>query len=250
MSFTIGNRVFAPRPAAVAFMLMILGACVALGYWQIGRGREKQALLDAFERGTQASVELTGVDVDGLDRYQHVIVRGHYLPERQILLDSMPSATGLAGYRVLTPLERSDGRGLIVVDRGWLAMGLRRDQLPFVGVSSELRLVRGRLDALPVPGIRLGAAGTPGDTGWPRVLLFPTVDDLEAALGAPVAARILLLDADVPDGYERKWQPSIGFGPGRHLGYAIQWFTLALTAMVAFVAISLRRKAESPAGGA
>jgi cytochrome oxidase assembly protein ShyY1 len=31
------------------------------------------------------------------------------------------------------------------------------------------------------------------------------------------------------------------FGPERHLAYAIQWFALALTALVIFIALSLRR---------
>ena len=41
-------------------------------------------------------------------------------------------------------------------------------------------------------------------------------------------ARIVLLDADLPDGYEREWRPAIGFGPERHFGYALQWFALAV----------------------
>jgi hypothetical protein len=53
-----------------------------------------------------------------------------------------------------------------------------------------------------VPGIRVGNASVAGDERWPRVLLFPTVADLEETLGKRVASRIVLLD-DLPDGYER-----------------------------------------------
>ena len=55
----------------------------------------------------------------------------------------------------------------------------------------------------------------------------------------PVESRILLLDASSPDGYQRNWRPSVGFPPERHLGYAIQWFALAVTLIVIFVALSL-----------
>jgi len=86
-----------------------------------------------------------------------------------------------------------------------------------------------------------GISGVAGDQRWPRVLLFPTVADIEHSLGARVAPRIVLLDADLADGYEREWRPAIGFGPERHFGYALQWFALAVTAAVAFVAMNLRR---------
>jgi surfeit locus 1 family protein len=73
------------------------------------------------------------------------------------------------------------------------------------------------------------------------VLLFPTAADVESALGVAVEPRIVLLDAAAPDGFERIWRPALGFGPERHLGYAIQWFAFALVAAVVFVSLNLRR---------
>jgi cytochrome oxidase assembly protein ShyY1 len=72
-------------------------------------------------------------------------------------------------------------------------------------------------------------------------MLFPTEQDVESALGVDVESRIVLLDAGAPDGYERKWRPSLGFAPERHLGYALQWFAFALVAAVIFVALNVRR---------
>ena len=107
--------------------------------------------------------------------------------------------------------------------------------------TGELRETGGRLDQLPVPGVRIGAADVPGDRHWPRVLFFPRVADLEQALEGPVESRIVLLDADRPDGYERVWRPALEFPPERHLGYAVQWFALAVVAFVIFVALSVKR---------
>jgi surfeit locus 1 family protein len=105
--------------------------------------------------------------------------------------------------------------------------------------------VSGRLDTLPEPGVRVGTAGVPGDRGWPRVLNFPRQQDVEQALGERVESRIVLLDPAAPDGFERAWRPAMRFGPERHLGYAIQWFALALAVLVAFVALSLRRRDDA-----
>jgi surfeit locus 1 family protein len=240
MRLRVGRRLFSPSPWAVALTLVLLAAFVALGTWQIDRSREKRALIEAFEHGNSTTVPLTVAPVDQLPRYQHVSTSGHYEPERQILLDNMPSSTGQPGYRVLTPFRRADGGPLLLVDRGWVPLGPDRSQLPRVHVGAGQRSVSGRLDTLPAPGLRLGEARAAGETGWPLVLNFPVAADLGTALGEPVERRILLLDEAAPDGFERLWRPSIGAPPERHIGYAIQWFALALVLLVAFVATSLR----------
>jgi surfeit locus 1 family protein len=201
-------------------------------------------MMESFEHGASTNVALDGSLIDELPRYQHVTAKGQYEPARQILLDNMPSSTGQPGYRVLTPLRRGATGRILLVDRGWVPLGATRQQLPVVAVEAGPRTVAGRLDGLPVPGVRIGGAQAPGETGWPRVLNFPTQADVETALGQPVESRILLLDASSPDGYQRSWRPSVGFPPERHLGYAIQWFALAVTLIVIFVALSLENATE------
>lgn len=242
MSLRIANREFVARPWAVLLTAASLAAFVSLGWWQVGRAREKQALIESFQRGTQSSVELMGdITVDELPLYQHVRAEGQYEPARQILLDNMPSQAGKPGFRVLTPFRRQGSERLLLVDRGWVPLGATRQDLPAVFVSPEHRAVSGRLDTLPAPGVRVGEAGVAGDTHWPRVLNFPQTQDIEKVLGAQVEARIVLLDPAAPNGYERVWRPALQFGPERHLGYAIQWFAFAIVAVVIFIALSLRR---------
>jgi surfeit locus 1 family protein len=241
MSLRIANREFVPRPWAVVVTVAALAAFVSLGWWQIGRGRDKQAMIESFQRGTQSSVQLQGgVTVDELPRYQHIRAEGHYQPDRQILLDNMPSQAGRPGFRVLTPFKRAGSDRLLLVDRGWVPLGDSRANLPPVFVSPEFRAVSGRLDEFPAPGVRVGDAGVAGDTRWPRLLNFPRQQDVEQALGARVESRIVLLDPAAPNGYERIWRPAMRFGPERHLGYAVQWFALALAALIVFIALSLR----------
>jgi surfeit locus 1 family protein len=241
MSLRIGRRVFAPPAWGVLLTGLALAAFVSLGTWQLGRAREKQALTDSFLAGSRDILDATGRGLGDLPRYQQVRLRGSYDVGRQVLLDNMPSSSGRPGYRVLTPLERSDGLGWVLVDRGWVPLGATRAELPEVGVGAGEREVIGVLDGLPVPGLRVGPAAAPDATGWPRVMLFPTEADAESALGADVESRIVLLDPGSPDGFERAWRPSLGFGPERHLGYAVQWFAFAVVAVVMFIALNLRR---------
>lgn len=240
MSASPAPRRFAPPAWAVLLTAVALAAFVSLGTWQLGRAREKRGLVAEFAAGSRDTVEASGLDLGGLPRYQRVRLLGAYDPSRQVLLDNMPSASGRPGFRVLTPLQRADGRGWVMVDRGWVPLGPTREALPELSVDAGEREVNGVLDALPEPGLRVGPAAAPGAQAWPRVLLFPTVADLESTLGHAVEPRIVLLDAAAPDGYERQWRPSLGFGPERHLGYAVQWFAFALVALTLLVSLNLR----------
>jgi len=241
MSASPAPRRFAPPAWAVLLTAVALAAFVSLGTWQLGRAREKRGLVEEFAAGSRDTVEASGLDLGGLPRYQRVRLLGAYDPSRQVLLDNMPSAAGRPGYRVLTPLRRADGRGWVMVDRGWVPLGASREALPDVAVGAGEREVSGVLDVLPEPGLRLGPATAPGATAWPRVLLFPTEADVESALATDVESRIVLLDPGAADGFERSWRPSLGFGPERHLGYAIQWFAFALVSVVMLIALNLRR---------
>jgi surfeit locus 1 family protein len=235
------SRLF-PFPALGAALLVAL--CVALGHWQLGRARDKQALIDAWGRGEAARIDVTARRVDGLPRYQSVRARGAYVAARQILLDNMPSADGRPGYRVLTPFRRDATDHLLLVDRGWLPLGDDRTYLPPLDVAEDSREIVGRLDRLPVPGLRLESGDrseAARTAGWPKVLNFPTAAELAAALGAPTEPDIVLLDPQAPDGYQRSWQPALQLSPARHLAYAIQWFAFGVVAALAAIITAVRR---------
>ncbi len=236
------------RPVTVLATALLVAACVALGYWQLGRARGKQALIDEFGRGDATVVDVTSRSVDGLPRFQSVSAQGEYVPGQQILLDNMTGAEGRPGYRVLTPFRRTAGGKLLLVDRGWVPLGETRDRLPAVDVTDGAREIAGRLDRPPVPGLRLGGATAALVSGsWPRVMNFPEAPELAAALQAPVESHVVLLHPGAPDGYERNWQPALRMNPARHFAYAIQWFALGIVAALALFIAAVRRR-SSPDG--
>jgi surfeit locus 1 family protein len=235
MALRIGNRVFAPGVFATVLTIMLVIALASLGRWQLERMREKQALFDAFESGGGAAVHLSMVPPSAARRYQRVAAIGHYDSAHQLLLDNM-THDGRAGFHVLTPLVIDAGRS-VLVDRGWVPLGATREQLPDVAVAEGDRTVVGRLNDLPAAGIELAAAPPSGP--WPRVASYPKMDELVKLLQLPLYPKVLLLDADQPDGFVREWQPA-AFPPERHLGYAITWFALAFTLLAIYVFVNLR----------
>jgi surfeit locus 1 family protein len=232
----VERRRFRPGLPATLFTAFFLPLLLALGSWQLQRAGEKRALYDDFAAGgTPVLLDGASGGLDELRRYAPVRASGRYLAERQFLLDNMVEGQQ-AGYRVLTPLLLDEGRA-VLVDRGWIPRDFGAAGLPPVTVDDAPRTVAGQIDRLPRPGLVLAAELAPG---WPKVVQFPTRDELSLALGLTLVPGVVLLDAAERDGYRRDWRPS-DFGPERHVGYAVQWFSLALTLVILYLVWSFRK---------
>jgi surfeit locus 1 family protein len=242
----VGSRVFEPRAVTTLLAIAMMALLVSLGRWQLRRADEKRALYDGFDLGTD-STRVLDAAAPLLPRYQHVSASGAYDSARQILIDSMSNASGQAGYYVITPFALAGG-GWVLVNRGWVPMGASRSVKPAVAVPTDERTLRGRMDELPKPGMRLGAAA-PLAPPYPVVANFPTHDEIAAltheSAWAP-AGELVLLDAGEPDGFLREWHPP-GFPPMRHIAYAVQWFGLAMALAVIYVVTNLRRSGAAAA---
>lgn len=234
----LGRSRFAFRPLPTLAAVAAAVAFAWLGVWQLERAGEKRGLAADFA-GSGPALEWQHLPIDA-PRYQRVAVRGRYDPNHQFLLDNR-SHESVAGVEVLTPFVLDDGSA-VIVNRGWLPFGATRQDLPSVGVDADNRTVVGRIDLLPRPGIWL--QGRPA-TGWPRLVNYPRMEELELALGRELARRQVLLDPAVPDGYVRAWTVP-GTTPDRHLGYAVQWFALAALAVAIWFVLSFRKSGESP----
>jgi surfeit locus 1 family protein len=217
-------------------------ACfVSLGRWQWHRADAKRQLAAAFAAGNASAQALGDRSTAAVPRYTHVQVQGRYDAAHQFLLENL-SHDGHPGYQVLTPLRLSDGRTL-VVNRGWLPLTRSRREPPDVGFDSTAGssvAVSGKLDALPVAGIALGRQAPASGTDWPKLTSFPTMSDLSAALGTPLESQQLLLDAQEPQGYLRDWHMN-GFGPERHIAYAVQWWAFATLALGLYARLNWQR---------
>ena len=242
MSIRVGSRIFAPRLFTTLLTIVLIALLISLGRWQLRRADEKRALFDSFAAGTDATqtIELRTPPVR---RYQHVGASGHYDPTRQILIDNMVNAER-AGYFVITPFALAGG-GWVLVNRGWVPLGASRAERPAIPVSSGVRQVRGRADHMPSPGIQMGTKAVLAPP-YPVVAAFPSRNEIARLLGESSwtsATDLVLLDPGEPDGYVRDWSPP-GFPPMRHIGYAVQWFALALTLFILWVVTNLRRPGD------
>ena len=244
MSIKVGSRIFSPTVFTTLLTIVLIAFLISLGRWQLRRAEEKRVLFDSFAAGADAtlSVELS---TPPLKRYQHIEAVGHYDQTRQILIDNMFDGERV-GYYVITPFALNAG-GWVLVNRGWVPLGSSRAERPAIPVAGNERRIRGRADHMPAPGIQMGTKAELKPP-YPVVAGFPTRAEIARALGESSwtsATDLVLLDPREPDGYVRNWTPP-GFPPMRHIGYAVQWFALALTLAVIYI-VTNTRKVGAPA---
>jgi surfeit locus 1 family protein len=236
----IGSRIFDPRLFTTILTVVLIAALLALGRWQLQRADAKRALDDRFSAGAEATRTIDR-GTPALPRYQHIEAAGAYDSARQVLIDNMSSGQGRAGYYVITPFALRGG-GWILVNRGWVPLGVSRAAKPQVAVPQGPRELHGRTDDMPRAGLELGSRA-PLAPPYPVVASFPRHDEIADLLHERAwshAADVVLLDPSEPDGYLRQWQAP-GFPPMRHVAYAVQWFGLALTLAVIYVVTNVRR---------
>ena len=201
---------------------LLVAQFVGLGLWQISRAHEKRAAQDSFERQTNFTRFVHGME---LQPFQQLVAEGAFDGERQFLLDNIV-VDSRNGHYVVTPLVYSDDEPVLLVNRGWIPRGGETVDPATLAVPNTRTTVRGRVGSLPRAGYRMGAAIESPST-WPQHAVFPTFDEVEASLGREVQPFVLLMAASETNGFLRRWAPT-EIGPGRHYAYAFQWFAMAV----------------------
>jgi len=234
-----GSIEFSPSRWPSLITLIMFGILMSLGFWQLDRAEQKQLLLDDFQGGSDSSPFRLDETIKSFEdlQYQFASAVGSYDAERQFLHDNRIH-NGVAGYQVLTPLRLKGSNLAVLVNRGWIPLGASRSQLPDVPVSEDEREVIGRIKQALLEDFRLGEEEQ--RRGWPYRIQHIDTNLLADELGYRLLPVVLLLEPGASDGFVRKWHP-VTFGPERNVGYAVQWFGLALALAIIYMAVNIRR---------
>ena len=200
---------------------LLVAQFAGLGAWQISRGLEKRADQQQFRDETSFASWHNGMEIRP---YQRLKATGSYDTSHQVLLENI-IVNSRYGYYVITPLVGLDDEPVLLVNRGWIEKTSEPLDLARLDVPTGPVTVRGRAGSLPRPGMKMGDAFRPGED-WPKGAVYPSADEVAAELGTDVQAFVLLMDHEGEHGFFRHWVPT-EFGPGKHFGYALQWFAMA-----------------------
>ncbi|HIY69959.1 MAG TPA: SURF1 family protein [Candidatus Luteimonas excrementigallinarum] len=225
---------------ALAVMAITLFAW--LGTWQYGRQHEKQAMLDAAAQvlaQRDARPLALAADPDAADGYTWAAGDGQWADAPAVLLDNQ-QRNGRPGVRVYRLFEPAAGEPLLV-ELGWLPVPADRS-IPAITDPPPAPPLEGLL--LPPPSAGLAAAAIQPQADGSLLLMALDRQAVAAALGREaIAPRVLRLDPDAAGGYARDLEilPNT-LPPEKHLGYAVQWFGLALTVLVTALILTFRRR--------
>jgi surfeit locus 1 family protein len=227
------------RPAFVPTLAAIAGIAVfvAAGNWQRDRLDQKLALraqLAAAAARPPAAFPQTGNWAAW--RYRAVVATGAFDAARQILLDNKVRG-GRAGFEVVTPLALADGR-VVLVNRGWIAGGATRADLPTVPPPAGTVAVRGRINVPPAEYLELARDAAPGP-------VWQNLDLARYAQATGIAVEPVILEQTEAIGgndvLARDW-PAPDLGVDKHRIYMLQWYAFAGTAAGLWLYYTLRRR--------
>lgn len=241
----IGGWVFAPGllPTLVYGVLLVL--LIGLGQWQLDRAAEKRSTLAARAAATDAPVLALNERAASLahHEYRRATAEGRYDTDHQFLLDNQVQ-DGRIGYRVLTPLRLAGRDAAVLVQRGFVPIAESRQTLPALPPAESPAQVTGRIESGQSVGMRLGGAAD-GTGAWPRRLQYIDFEAMNAMLDYPLSDYVLVQGSLATDSVARRsdrdaWR----FGPERHQGYAVQWFSLAAALTLIWLVVNTRRQAR------
>ena len=214
-----------------------------LGVWQLDRGEQKRAMLAAAKKvldERRPSPLAAASDAARARDYDWAAGKGRFLEAPAVLLDNQNRA-GRPGIRVYRAFRPDSGAAPLLVELGWLPLpGDRR--LPKTDAPRGAIRVAGLLAPPPSAGLMRAVPAPQADGSL--LTIGMRHDALASALKLPaLAPRVLKLDPALPFGYARDLDilPNT-LPPERHLGYAVQWFGLALAVLITALVLTLRRR--------
>ncbi len=225
-----------------------MAAFVRLGVWQLGRMHDKQAMLAAAQQVLSARVTLplsAAADRVRAHAYDWAGGEGRFVDAPAVLLDNQQRAgrTGVRVYRAFQPDAAAASLRIdpLLIELGWLPLDGTR-HLPEIALPAGSMRVQGLLAPPPSAGIARSAAAVPQANGTLLAMTLGNGSVAQALQLPALAPRVLRLDPALPLGYARDLEmlPNT-LPPQKHLGYAVQWFALALTVLVTALILTLRK---------
>lgn len=243
MTATAEPRRFRPSLWATLTTVPAVLVMLALGTWQVQRLHWKDDLIHRVEQRLHAApVPLPATIADpAAFEFRPVTVSGRFLNDKEMRLIARPHQ-GQVGYEVLTPLERADGGGVVLVNRGFVPMD-KRDPASRPDSRVEGPVTLTGMVRLPQPAGWLQPDNRPGADAWMRIDPPAMAASVGLSNVTPVVVEALP-DPSRGSAPLNGIQPQVEL-PNNHLQYAITWYSLAATLIAVYV-LSQRRRIGTP----
>ena len=228
----------------------MLGICIKLGMWQYNKAdarRNLQTQLTARlnEEAVVLPTKIVVLKKETLEtwRYKRVKFNGNYDTRYQLLLDNQVQNT-VAGFHVLTPMQVEGSNTYVLVNRGWVPRTAANvgevPKPPTIETPQGKQQIEGDIG---LPTSKFFTMDTPpaADGAWQPV--WQNLDLARYAKSVPFAVQPFVVRLGAKSnagGFVRNWPPP-GERVTMHLGYAYQWFGFALTLLVIYIVLNIKK---------
>lgn len=235
---------FRAIPFLATVLLVALG--MSLGQWQDRRADTKIALQAKLtEQGAGAPLILTPMPMASDDvEYRRVSVAGEFVQSWPLFLDNRPQ-DGKVGFYLLMPFRIAGSDMHVLVARGWVPR--------YTGEHDRLPEFSTPPGTVIVSGIAKNSMGKVMQLGEPATVkpqaILQNLEPGQFAAASNLTVQPFFIEqtdpVDARDTLARNW-PAPSLGVEKHRGYAVQWYALAVMALLFFVFTGIRRGTNNP----
>ncbi|WP_083256813.1 SURF1 family protein [Glaciecola punicea] len=216
----------------VAFVAIVIMA--GLGFWQLDRKADKDIRLANIEKANDSAHIDLAKALGNIQSYQDFTVVASGRAQNKYFYIDNKLLGGRAGFHVLVPFEAD--QGTLMINLGWIPGTGMRGSLPEF-IMPRLTTVEGVVH-IPLKNTFIKETNIAYGK-FPVLLQQVDLQEISLHLGTsvlPVTLRLLPHGTD----FVRQWQTVI-MSPQKHLGYAVQWFGLAIAALTVYLLSMLKR---------
>ena len=221
---------------------LILLACCALfaslGYWQTTRADGKRLIEEQLVASYASAPSELRAEAAAFSRIR---ARGQFNPQFQFLIENRVR-NGQPGYEVIQAFDTADGLRLLV-DRGWTGTNAWRARGKVAPAPSEDVEVIGLLLPDFGAGVTFENSSTENPVkSWPAHLQTLDLETMTRMAEANIPHMLKLRNGE--PGALGAQAFELPMSSERHTAYAVQWFGLALTAIIIWILLARRQFAR------
>lgn len=231
---------FQPKLIPTLATMVGLPILISFGMWQSSKAQQKQALQDTYDARVSLPPERLSsgfIEAEAF-RYKKISVHGRFDTQYQILLDNR-IYNEQAGYHVITPFQIEGSEKYVLINRGWVPLGADRAELPKISTPPGMLEITG-IATLPPAKIYELRHTEPLNSGWQTVWQNMDLKRYREAVPFQLQPVIIQMDKDSPGGFVRQW-PRPDARIETHLGYAFQWFGMAVMLGLFFIVVNFKK---------
>ena len=236
--------------SSIIFLLCI-SLFLSLGFWQLDRAKEKDNIIQLYQERQEAAPQklesFFKTDIKNT-YYKKYKVTGRYINKTFLIDNKIKNKK--PGFNVISLFRLNITNEIIVVDRGWIQMkGDRKNihkNFKFLNnqnIEKDVQEINGYIFPRD-KSYTIGDIST--DNNWPRLLQavnFEAIEDTIDEKDSFVSGVVFRLGLENKFGFNRSWE-IISMSSAKHLGYAFQWFAMAIALVVLTVLFFKRKRNE------